>query len=333
MRRRHEHDESKYSAEEKVVEDSEDEEEVAKRTVAERREKIQKRLSSERQIAPSTQKKEIDEEITSIKRQSLIDDTRAKHEEEIVMQKPVDNSYKSSVIPESVVKLKTTTLDSSSIDKQDFEKELQDKFHKTLGDVDKFEHKFEPKSETIVTKTTEVISSAPNAFNEQVVKTVETTYTEVRPDTESKLIDFDEEPIATKQTETITTTYTDEDGYVKEEKKVIHSDKKIAITDDFIKMEKEAINKEFVQDILDEARSGAEKIQNKLFEIGETTSTSVQQSGDNIKETITTTTTTVRTIESINLDNVIEDQDYDDESENFQQTKIIETGEFLIEFS
>jgi ankyrin len=312
VKRRHEHDESKYSAEEKVVESDEDEEEVAKRSVAERREKIQKRLSCERQIAPSTQKKEINEEITEIKRQSLIEDTRAKHEEEIVMQKPVDNSYKSSaVLPETIVKLKTTAHDSSSVDKSDFEKELQDKFHRTLGDVDKFEHKFEePKTETIVTKTTQVITGTDD-LPETVVKTVETTKTTTV---------IESEPVVTKRTEVITSTYTDEDGYVKEEKK----DKKILVTEDFLKMEKDALNKEYVQDILDEARAGAEKIQSKITEVK---TSKVEPSEDGVKETITTTTTTTfRTIESINLDNVIEDRDLDDEDENYPQTKIIETG-------
>lgn len=73
---RYEQDESKYSAEEKEIQDSESDEEAAKKTVAERREKIVKRLSSERQIAPSSQKKEIKEEIVTIKRQSLIEDPR-----------------------------------------------------------------------------------------------------------------------------------------------------------------------------------------------------------------------------------------------------------------
>ena len=90
---RYEHDESKYSAEEKVVESDEDEIEAAKRSVAERREKIEKRLSGEQKHFPSTQQKEIVEEIITIKRQSLIEDKRAIHEDEIIMQKPVDNSF------------------------------------------------------------------------------------------------------------------------------------------------------------------------------------------------------------------------------------------------
>ncbi|XP_021706397.1 ankyrin-2 [Aedes aegypti] len=134
---------SKYSVEEKRVEESEEsEEETIKKTVAERRKQIEKRLSADRSIPASMQKKEIVEEIITIKRSSMIDDTRAKHEEEILMQKPIDNSYKSTVIPEPVVKLKTTHLkDGSSVPKDEFDKELQDKFKSTLKNVEEFEHK------------------------------------------------------------------------------------------------------------------------------------------------------------------------------------------------
>nr|XP_029733438.1 ankyrin-2-like [Aedes albopictus] len=134
---------SKYSVEEKRVEESEEsEEETIKKTVAERRKQIEKRLSADRSIPASMQKKEIVEEIITIKRSSMIDDTRAKHEEEILMQKPIDNTYKSSVIPEPVVKLKTTHLkDGSSVPKDEFDKELQDKFKATLKNVEDFEHK------------------------------------------------------------------------------------------------------------------------------------------------------------------------------------------------
>lgn len=127
--------------EEKSVEESdESEEEAIKKTVAERRKQIEKRLSADRSIPASAQKKEIKEEIITIKRTSLIDDTRARHEEEILLQKPIDNSYKSTVIPETVVKLKTTVL-KDTVAKDEFEKELQDKFKATLKNVEEFEHK------------------------------------------------------------------------------------------------------------------------------------------------------------------------------------------------
>lgn len=138
--------ELKYSAEEKIVEKSESEEEseeaMVQKTVAERRKQIQKRLSTEKS-KPSDQKKEIQEEIVEIKRRSLIEETKNKHEEEILMQKPTDNSYKttSSGIPEPVARLKTSTSkDGSMISKTDFDQELQDKFKTTLKDIDLYEH-------------------------------------------------------------------------------------------------------------------------------------------------------------------------------------------------
>lgn len=138
--------ELKYSAEEKIVEKSESEEEsdetTVQKTVAERRTQIQKRLSTEKS-KPSEQKKEIQEEIVEIKRRSLIEETKSKHEEEILMQKPTDNSYKttSSGIPEPVARLKTSTSkDGSMISKTEFDQELQDKFKTTLKDVESFEH-------------------------------------------------------------------------------------------------------------------------------------------------------------------------------------------------
>lgn len=134
-----EREELKYSAEEKIVEDSEseDDDQLAKRSVAERREQIQKRLSIERQIPASTQKREIVQEITEIKRQSLIEDKKAMHEEEIIMRAPTDNIIKSASIPEPVIKLKSTKKDGGSdVSKTEFDKELQDKFRTTVKVVD-----------------------------------------------------------------------------------------------------------------------------------------------------------------------------------------------------
>lgn len=143
-------DELKYSAEEKIVEDSDEEteeDETIKRSVAERREQIQKRLSIERQIPASTQKKEIVQEIVEIKRHSLIEDKKAMHEEEIILHAPTDNIIKSAVIPDQVIKLKSTINDEIDISKTDFDKELQDKFKTTIKDVDTFEHR--PSEEVI----------------------------------------------------------------------------------------------------------------------------------------------------------------------------------------
>lgn len=133
-------EELKYSGEEKIVEDSESEEdENVKKSVAQRREQIQKRLSIEK---PSTQKREIAQEITAIKRQSLIEDKKAMHEEEIIMQAPTDNIIRSTSIPEQIIKLKSNVKEGGSdISKNEFEKELQDKFKTTIKGIEDFEHK------------------------------------------------------------------------------------------------------------------------------------------------------------------------------------------------
>ncbi len=141
----HEREELKYSAEEKIVEDSESEEdENIKKSVAERREQIQKRLSIERQIPASSQKKEIVQEITEIKRQSLIEDKKALHEEEIIMRAPTDNIIKPTSIPEPIIKLKSTRKDGSvDLSKTEFDKELQNKIKSSIKGLDEFEHKVE----------------------------------------------------------------------------------------------------------------------------------------------------------------------------------------------
>ncbi|XP_058056211.1 uncharacterized protein LOC131207607 [Anopheles bellator] len=160
---------TKYSVEEKTVEESEEsEEELVKKTVAERRKQIEKRLSADRSIPASTQKKEIVEEIITIKRQSVIDDTRARHEEEILMQKPIDNTYKSATMPEPVVKLKTAVVkDGPTVRKDEFDQELQDKFKTTLKNVEEFEHKSEVLehlgSDVVTVKS---VSSSPRVVEE-----------------------------------------------------------------------------------------------------------------------------------------------------------------------
>lgn len=323
---RYENDESKYSAEEKAIESEEDEQEAAKRTVAERREKIEKRLSGEQKGPPSNQKKEIVEEIITIKRQSLIDDARAKHEDEILMQKPIDNSYKTNAVPEQVAKLKTTSHDSSSVDKSDFDKELQDKFQKTLGDVDKFEHKYA--HEAIPTTQNFLASeiqqaSYDNDFPEKTVRTVTktTTITEKIPsDTNGKYSveghTFEDSPIV-KTRETVTTTFTDEDGYVKQTKTVFDQGDDVT-EEDFERLEREVMNPQDVDDILEEARQQADVIQSKVI-------TKATLIPGETKET-TTYTTTVRTIESINLDDVSEGRrDYSDD-EDFFQKQTVESG-------
>lgn len=314
---RYEHDESKYSAEEKAVESEEDETEAAKRSVAERREKIEKRLSGEHKHIPSNQRKEIVEEIITIKRQSLIEDAVAKHEDEILMQKPVDNSYKSAVIPEQVVKLKTTSHDSSSVDKDDFEKELQDKFQKTLGDVDKFEHKF---THEAIPKTMDFLASEQqNVEHERTVTTISktTTITETVPSDVIEKNGREESPVVKKREVITTTTTTSSDGDVVKQTTTQVYDQGDDITEEY---ERELMDPTEVDDILEEARQKADSIQSKVI----TNTTTTVHPGET-KEIITTTT--VRTIESINLDDVSDPTREISDDEEYIQKKSVESGE------
>lgn len=87
----------------------------------------------ERSIPASTQKKEITREITEIKRKSLIEDKKAHHESEILMQLPADNVIiKTTTVPEQVIKMKMGKLDSTEVSKSEFDKELTHKL-KTSG--------------------------------------------------------------------------------------------------------------------------------------------------------------------------------------------------------
>ncbi|BFF98236.1 ankyrin-2 [Drosophila madeirensis] len=205
-----EREEVKYSAEEKEVEESESDEEQAKRTVAERREKIVKRLSMERSIPASTQKKEITREITEIKRKSLIEDKKAHHESEILMQLPADNVIiKTAGVPEQVIKMKMGKMDSTEVSKSDFDKELTHKF-KSSGRSSEEEEQPSPEG---VDKIVQDISSAEKTEKDSVTFTRATTITrqEARDITE----DFLE---MEKRSQLPTTTATVHEKFVEEVK-------------------------------------------------------------------------------------------------------------------
>lgn len=87
----------------------------------------------ERSIPASTQKKEITREITEIKRKSLIEDKKAHHESEILMQLPADNVIiKTAAVPDQVIKMKMGKMDSAEVSKTEFDRELTHKL-KTSG--------------------------------------------------------------------------------------------------------------------------------------------------------------------------------------------------------
>ncbi|XP_044749011.1 ankyrin-2-like isoform X2 [Coccinella septempunctata] len=95
----------KYSAEEKTFEPS-DEEEDFNKTVPERREQIVKRLSTERTIPASSQRVEIVQEITSIKRQSLVEDKIA----EVQQKANIEPMKMTTIKPVSKIMQEKTSL-------------------------------------------------------------------------------------------------------------------------------------------------------------------------------------------------------------------------------
>lgn len=143
--------------------------------MAERREKIVKRLSMERSIPASTQKREITREITEIKRKSLIEDKKAHHESEILMQLPADNVIiKTTTVPEQVIKMKMGKMDSTEVSKSEFDKELTHKF-KTSGRSS--EEEDQPSSPDQTDKIVQDISSAEKKEKDGVTFSRVTTIT------------------------------------------------------------------------------------------------------------------------------------------------------------
>lgn len=145
----HDYDELKYSAEEKTIvdeaptsvefeeEEEEEEDETVKKTVADRRAQISKRLSIERQIPASAQKKEIVQEISEIKRHSFIDDKRALHEEEINQRATTVSVIKPTANTEQIMKIITARIaDDGSGSKSEMDRELESKFSSLKDEQD-----------------------------------------------------------------------------------------------------------------------------------------------------------------------------------------------------
>lgn len=113
----------KYSAEEKAIEKSDEEDETFDKPVAEIRERIEKRLSAERSIPASSQRKEIVQEITTIKQQSLVEDKLAEVEQKVLEQKEITKPTMTKVLPSQpevktvskTVEIKTTETPSEPI--------------------------------------------------------------------------------------------------------------------------------------------------------------------------------------------------------------------------
>lgn len=126
--------EMKYTAEEKEVGEASDEDENFKKTVSERRNLIEKRLSIERTIPASSQRVEIVQEISSIKRQSLVEDKIAEVEEKHrILQEPIKTTViKTAATQETRLLAETVGYIKAALPHESQNQNMEDeKLHKT----------------------------------------------------------------------------------------------------------------------------------------------------------------------------------------------------------
>ncbi|KAL7733475.1 hypothetical protein ACLKA6_004947 [Drosophila palustris] len=303
-----EREEVKYSAEEKEIEESESDEEQAKRTVAERREKIVKRLSMERSIPASTQKKEITREITEIKRKSLIEDKKAHHESEILMQLPADNVIiKTAAVPEQVIKMKMGKLDSTEVSKTDFDKELTHKL-RTSGRSSEEEEQSSPDK---VDKIIQDISTAEKTSKDTATtsRMASITRQEAKDMTED-FLEFEKR----SQLPAETTTTTVHEKFVEEFKEKTSPmstmpQETIKEVEQVISEVTETASKK-VENIISSFESGKQEIQEKTTEIVSET-TKVSETIKHLQDTQSMSTEqvakTVEIVESTKIDEKIAD--------------------------
>ncbi|XP_074034962.1 uncharacterized protein isoform X11 [Leptinotarsa decemlineata] len=136
----------KYSAEEKEIEKSEEEdEETFDKPVAERREQIQKRLSAERTIPASSQRREIVQEITTIKEQNLVEDKIAEVQQKV---KTTDEQTKTITTKTVSIDDKTVTPETKTVSRTIEIKTTIPSDSKVLETVSHKESQ-EPKSTTV----------------------------------------------------------------------------------------------------------------------------------------------------------------------------------------
>ncbi|KAL3274835.1 hypothetical protein HHI36_019618 [Cryptolaemus montrouzieri] len=132
----------KYSAEEKTFEPS-DEEEDFNKTVPERREQIVKRLSTERTIPASSQRVEIVQEISSIKRQSLVEDKIAEVQQKVNIEpmkitniKPVSKIIQEKKTLSEAPESKTTSPPEKAPEIVSYAQETDEKPRTTVPNLD-----------------------------------------------------------------------------------------------------------------------------------------------------------------------------------------------------
>lgn len=233
----------------------------------------------ERSIPASNQKKEITREITEIKRKSLIEDKKAHHESEILMQLPADNVIiKTATVPEQVIKMKMGKMDSAEVSKTEFDRELTHKL-KTSGRSSEEEDQPSPdKVDKIVQDITTAEKSTKDTATTSRMASI--TRQEARDMTED-FLEFEKR----SQLPAGVTTATVHEKFVEEVKEK---------TSPLAAMPQEAI-KEVEQVISDVTETASKKVENIIssFETGK------QEVKEKITEVVSDTTKVSETIKHL----------------------------------
>lgn len=262
----------------------------------------------ERSIPASTQKKEITREITEIKRKSLIEDKKAHHESEILMQLPADNVIiKTPAVPEQVIKMKMGKMDSAEVSKTEFDRELTHKL-KTSGRSSEEEDQPSPDK---VDKIVQDISSAEKTTKDTATtsRMASITRQEARDLTED-FLEFEKR----SQLPAAVTTATVHEKFVEEVKE--KTSPLTAMPQETIKEVEQVISdvtetaSKKVENIISSFESGKQEIKEKTTEVvSETTKVSetIKHLQDVQSSSMEQVTKTVEIVESTKIDEKIAD--------------------------
>lgn len=262
----------------------------------------------ERSIPASTQKKEITREITEIKRKSLIEDKKAHHESEILMQLPADNVIiKTAAVPEQVIKMKMGKMDSAEVSKTEFDRELT---HKLKSSGRSSEEEDQPSPDK-VDKIVQDISSAEKTTKDTATtsRMASITRQEARDLTED-FLEFEKR----SQLPAAVTTATVHEKFVEEVKE--KTSPLTAMPQETIKEVEQVISdvtetaSKKVENIISSFESGKQEIKEKTTEvISETTKVSetIKHLQDVQSSSTEQVTKTVEIVESTKIDEKIAD--------------------------
>lgn len=258
----------------------------------------------ERSIPASTQKKEITREITEIKRKSLIEDKKAHHESEILMQLPADNVIiKTAAVPDQVIKMKMGKMDSTEVSKTEFDRELTHKL-KTSGRSSEEEDQPSPDK---VDKIVQDISSAEKTTKDTATtsRMASITRQEARDLTED-FLEFEKR----SQLPAAVTTATIHEKFVEEVKE--KTSPLAAMPQETIKEVEKVISdvtetaSKKVENIISSFESGKQEIKEKATEVVSET-TKVSETIKHLQDVQLSSTKTVEIVESTKIDEKIAD--------------------------